>query len=202
MFPMNQEARLLELRVDQQTDLPAFNASFRQRLNEAVAGTKPEVRSTQSFADLQDLVEINRNYPGIRQLLTQAEIDMGYRLPPPDPRAIARSNELTQLAMTIINARNSTQYEVALAQLNEAIQLNPNNTQAQRGKDQVQTWMTGTGTIVLDSHSQDEYTRAVQEFTRGNNLTALAIVRQLLQNPRNQNSTLILELQRRIESVL
>ncbi|AEF83248.1 hypothetical protein [Leadbettera azotonutricia] len=202
MFPMNQEARLLELRIDQQTDLSVFNAAFRQRLNDAVAGTKPAVRSTQSFADLQDLVQINPDYPGIRQLLTQAEIDMGYRPPPPDPRAIARSNELTQAAMTIINARNSTQYEVALAQLNEAIQLNPNNTQAQRGKDQVQTWMTGTGTIVLDSHSQDEYTRAVQEFTRGNNLTALAIVHQLLQNPRNQNSTLILELQRRIESVL
>ncbi|GHU64445.1 hypothetical protein FACS189447_01250 [Spirochaetia bacterium] len=202
MFPMNQEARLLELRIDQQTDLPAFNASFRQRLNEAVAGTKPGVRSPQSFADLQDLVEINREYPGIRQLMTQAEIDMGYRPPPPDPRDIARSNELTQLAMAIITARNSTQYEVALTQLNEAIQLNPNNTQAQRGKDQVQTWMTGTGTIVLDSHSQEEYTRAVQEFTRGNNLTALAIVHQLLQNPRNQNSTLILELQRRIESIL
>jgi hypothetical protein len=202
MFPMNEEARLLELRIDQQTDLAAFNASFRQRLNEAVAGTKPDTRSVQSFADLQLLVQINPNYPGIRQLLTQAEIDMGWRPPPPDPRAIARSNELTQLAMAIINAGNSTQYGVALAQLNEAIQLNPNNDRAQRGKDQVQIRMTGTGTIVLDSHSQDEYTRAVQEFTRGNNLTALAIVRQLLQNPRNQNSTLILELQRRIESVL
>jgi hypothetical protein len=62
--------------------------------------------------------------------------------------------------------------------------------------------MTGTGVIVLDSYSQDEYTKAVQEFQRGNTLNALAIVQQLLQNPKNRNSTLILELQRRIESVL
>jgi tetratricopeptide (TPR) repeat protein len=202
MFPMNQDARLLELRVDQQTDQEAFTTAFRQRLTEAVAGTKPNVRSVESFAELQDLVEINPRYPGIQQMLSQAEIDMGYRPPPPDPRDLARSTQLTQMAMTIINARNSAQYEVALAQLNEALQLNPNNNQAMTGKDQVQTWMTGTGVIVLDSYSQDEYTRAVQEFQRGNTLNALAIVQQLLQNPNNQRSTLILELQRRIESVL
>jgi hypothetical protein len=202
MFPMNHDARLLELRIDQQIDQNAFNITFRQRLDEAVAGTKPNVRSVESFAELQDLVELNPGYPGIRQLLSQAEIDMGYRLPPPNPRDLARSTQLTEMAMEIINARNSAQYEVALAQLNEALQLNPNNSQAMIGKDQVQTWMTGTGVIVLDSYSQNEYNRAVQEFQRGNTLSALAIVQQLLQNPQNRNSTLILELQRRIESVL
>ena len=45
IFPLNREARLLDLRIEMYTDQNAFNASFRQRLNDAVAGTKPNVRS-------------------------------------------------------------------------------------------------------------------------------------------------------------
>jgi hypothetical protein len=202
MFPRNHDARMLELRIDQQTDASAFNDSFRQRLNEAVAGTKPSVRSVESFADLQDLAEINPRYPGIQALLSQAEIDMGYRPPPPDPRDLARSAELVRAAQIFVSARDSTQYEVARTQLEEAIRLNPNNVQAQALIDQVQTLMTGTGAIVLSSRAQDLYTQAVQLYQQGNYLSANAIVQQLLQDPENRKSTLILELQRRIQSVL
>jgi tetratricopeptide (TPR) repeat protein len=202
MFPMNKEARLLDLRIEQRIDLPAFNAAFRSRLNEAVAGTKPERRSPESFADLQDLVEINPAYPRIRELLSQAEIDMGYRPPPPDPRALAESARLTREAQAILNLRDQAQYALALTRLDRALELNPNNDDAMIAKDVVLTRMTGTGIIVLDYDSQREYDRAVQAYIQGNYLTANAIVRQLLQNPRNRNSTLILELQRRIQLVL
>jgi endonuclease YncB( thermonuclease family) len=69
-------------------------------------------------------------------------------------------------------------------------------------KDQLQTRMNGTRTIVLDSRSEAEYRRAVSELQRGNTLVALAIVEQLLQDPKNRSSTLSLELQRRIQSAL
>jgi tetratricopeptide (TPR) repeat protein len=200
MFPVNQEARLLELRMDQVTDPAAVNASIGVRFNEAVAGTKRQ--SAESFTDLQNLAEINPRYPGMAAALIQAEIDMGYRLPPPDPRDIARSNELTAAARQIIDENITIQFEVALRQLNEALTLNPNNTQAMSAKDQVQTRMNGTRTIVLDSRSEAEYRRAVSELQRGNTLVALAIVEQLLQDPKNRSSTLILELQRRIQSAL
>ncbi|MDR0719569.1 MAG: hypothetical protein LBF78_08040 [Treponema sp.] len=202
MFPMNKEARLLDLRIEQQMDLPAFNAAFQSRLNEAVAGTKPDRRSPESFADLQDLVEINPSYPRIRELLSQAEIDMGYRPPPPDPRDLAESTRLTREAQAILNLRDQEQYPFALTRLDRALELNPNNNDAMIAKDVVLTRMTGTGIIVLDYDSQREYDRAVQEYIQGNYLTANAIVQQLLQNPRNRNSTLILELQRRIQLVL
>jgi tetratricopeptide (TPR) repeat protein len=200
MFPVNQEAGILELRMDQLTDPEAFTESFIRRFNEAVAGTKRQ--SVESFADLQNLAEINPRYPGIAAALVQAEIDMGYRPPPPDPRALARSNELTTAARRILEGNVGSQFEVALRQLNEALTLNPNNTQAMTTKDQIQTRMNGTGTTVLDSHSESEYQRAVRELQRGNTLVAMAIVQQLLQNPRNSASTRILDLQRRIQSVL
>ncbi|MDR0451062.1 MAG: hypothetical protein LBH26_07330, partial [Treponema sp.] len=200
MFPVNQAAGLLELRIDQVADPAAFNASFQRRLNDAVAGTKR--RSLESFADLQNLAELNPRYPGMQNALAQAEIDMGRRPAPPNPLSLARSNELTVAARRIVENNARLQFEVALRQLNEALALNPNNTQAMALKDRVQTEMGGSGNIVLSSAAEGEYQRAVRELQQGNTLVALAIVEQLLQDSRNRTSTRILELERRIHSVL
>lgn len=200
MFPVNQEAGILELRIEQFTDPAAFNSAFEQRIRAAIAGTKQ--RSIESFADLQNLAEINPRYPGLRNIITQAEIDMNFRLPPPNPANIARSNELTQSAGRILNGNITTQYEIALAQINEAITLNPNNTEAPQVKDRLLNRMGAPGAIVLSSQDEAEYQRAVRELQAGNNLVALAVVERLMQNPRNQNITKLIELQRRIQSVL
>ena len=200
IFPVNQEAGILELRIEQFTDPDAFNASFEQRLRTAVAGTKQ--RSIESFADLQNLAEINPRYTGIRAILNQAEIDMGYRPPPPNPRDIARSRELTASASRILEENTTTLYEVALTQINEAIALNPENTDAARVKDRLLNRMSVPGAIVLSSQDEDEYQRAVRELQAGNNLVAMAVVERLMQNPRNRNITKLIELQRRIQSVL
>jgi hypothetical protein len=200
MFPVNQEASLLDLRMDQVTDPAAFNASFLRRLGEAVAGARQG--SVESFADLQNLSEINPHYPGIRGMVVQAEIDMGYRPSPPDPRSLARSDELTAAARGIIDRNLRSQFPVALEQLNQALVFNPSNSRAMSLKDRLQTELGGGGSVVLNSASEREYQRAVQALQQGNTLVAMTIVRQLLLNAQNQNSKRILDLQRRIESIL
>jgi hypothetical protein len=202
MFPVNQDAGILELRIEQIIDPPAFNALFDRRFAAAVAGTSPAVKSAESFAELQNLAEINPRYPGMAATLIQAEINMGYRPPPPDPQAIARSNELTAQARQILEANVRSQFEIGLQQINEAILLNPNNTQATVVKDQIQTRMNGTGTFILSSRAEAEYQRALAEFQQGNYLISKAIVDQLLQDPKNRASTKIMELQRRIDPLL
>ncbi|MDR1319504.1 MAG: hypothetical protein LBJ90_07755 [Treponema sp.] len=200
MFPVNQEAGMLELRMDQLTDLPAFNASFDRRVQEARAGTRR--RSVEAFADLQNLAEINPRYTNMTAILGEAEIDMGYRLPPPNPRDLARSAELTQAARQVLDGNIRAQYEVALRQVTEAITLNPNNAAAAGIKDRLQILMGGNTEIVMDSNTRQEYDRALREFTQRNYLVANAIVQQILQNPRNRNIPQIIELQRRIQSLL
>jgi hypothetical protein len=197
MFPLNQEAGILELRMEQYTDAAAFNASFEQRLRTAIAGTKR--RSFESFADLQNLAEINPNYPGMRGIVNQAEIDMGIRPPPPDPKDLERSRELTASANRILEANNTALFEVALSQINEAITLNPQNMEATRVKDRLLNRMSVPGAIVLTSEDEAEYQRALRELQAGNTLIARAIVERLLQNPRNKNITKLVELQRRIQ---
>ena len=202
MFPLNHDARLLELRIEQQTDSTAFNAAFRERINEAIAGTRPNVRNLQSYADLQDLAEINPQYPNLRAILNQAEIDMGYRPPPPNPADLARSAELTGSAEAIVNSRDTTRYPLARTQLEEAIRLNPNNAQAQRILDQVLIVTVGTNTIAIPRDVQDQYDVAYRFYTQGNYLQADAILQRLLQNPANQRYTIILELKRRNDAFL
>jgi hypothetical protein len=200
MFPVNQDAGMLDLRMDQVTDPGVFNASFEQRIRQAIARTRQ--RSLEAFAELQNLAEINPRYPEIAAILTQAEIDMGYRLPPPDSRAIARSRELTGSARRILDGNIMSQYEAALTQINEAITLNPNNADATRIKDRLLTRMTVPGATVLNSQDEAEYQRAVRELQQGNYLVAMTVARRILDNPRNRNITKVLELQRRIELLL
>ncbi|MDR2759222.1 MAG: hypothetical protein LBB78_07575 [Spirochaetaceae bacterium] len=200
LFPVNEEADFLELRIDQITDPSAFNRSFQRRLEEAVAGIKN--RSSQAFTDLQTLAGINPQYPGMAGILEQAEIDMGYRPSLPNSLDLVKSNELTTMAQNMVYSKNRSLYPFALELLNQALQLNPDNGQAMVLKDRVQTDLGGTETIVLDDDAEQDYQRAVRELQQGNPITALSIIQQLLRNPRYRNSAKIIALQRRIESVL
>jgi hypothetical protein len=201
MYPINQEAGILELRMEQFTDPAAFNASFEQRLRTAQNLVR-QTRSIEAFADLQNLAEINPSYPGIRGIITQAEIDIGRRPPPPNPADIARSRELTAAASRIVEGRLSNQYDVALAQINEALSLYPGNTDAERVKDRLQVLMNVPSGVVLSSEDEETYQRAMREFQAGNNLMAYSLVERLMQNPRNRNITKLTDLQRRIEAGL
>ncbi|MFQ3547157.1 MAG: hypothetical protein SNJ56_02375, partial [Termitinemataceae bacterium] len=200
LFPINQEASLLELQIDQLIDPAAFTANFKKKLDAAQA--KLNTQPQEGYAELQDLFTINPSYPGLRTIIEKAEIQLGLRLPPPDPRAIARSNELVVAARRIIDANIRSQFPVALEQLNEALKLNPNNDQAIALKDRIQTDVGGQAAVVLSSAAEREYQRAVQELQNGNTIVALTIVEQLLQDPKNRNSTKLVELKRRIESRL
>ncbi len=200
VFPINQEAGLLELRIDQVIDPEAFNAVFRRRLAEAQAKMKD--RPQEGYSELQDLYEINPRYAGLKAIIEKAEIDLGLRLPPPDRAALTRSIDLTSTARRIVDANLRGQFPVALEQLNEALRLNPNNDQAVSLKDRIQTDVGGQAAVVLSNVAEKEYQRAVQELQKGNTIAALAIVEQLLRDPGNRNSPRIIELQRRIQSRL
>ena len=200
MFPLNHDARMVELRIEQQRDRAAFDATFSRRMNEAIAGTK--ARNQQSFAELEDLAEINPRYPNLSAIIIQAEIDIGKRPPPIDQRNLTRSTELTRSAEVHFNSRDQTRYGVARAQLEEAIRLNPSNTQAQRLLDQVMISTTGTGTIAIPRAVQDQYDAAFRMYSQGNYLQADAILQRLLATPANQRYTIIQELKRRNDAFL
>ena len=200
VYPLNQDAGLLTLKIDQLIDPFAFTSFFKQKVDTIRANYKTDKQT--SYSDLLDLYQLNPAYPGIKALVNEVEIYLGIQIPPPDPKALARSAELTKSAQKIYDANTRSQFQVALDQLEEAIKLNPNNQTAIALKDRVQTASGGQSVAVLSADDESKYQQAVAELQKGNKITASALVEQLLLNPKSKNSSKILDLKKRIDSQL
>ncbi len=200
IFPLNQEAGVLSLRIDQLQDPAAFRQQFASKFAEARAGLKSV--TNEIYANLQDLSKIDPNYAGLKDAIYQAEIGLGIRLPPPDPAKARRANDLVAAARTIVDSGDTGRFSIALDQINEAIQLDPNNDRAAAIKDRILTFQGGTAQIVLSSASEEQYRLAVQQFQNGDYLQANAIVARLLQDPKNAKSQKVIDLSKKIKARL
>ncbi|HHU35909.1 MAG TPA: hypothetical protein GXZ47_01635 [Treponema sp.] len=200
VYPLNREAGELTLRIDQVIDPEVFRLFFRQKVEYIRANYRSEGRTV--YSELLDLYEIDPSFPGLKKLVDDVEIYLGVKIPPPNPASISRSTELTRSARRIYDANTRSMFQVALSQLDEAIKLNPDNQSAIALKDRVQTAIGGQAVAVLSAEDESRYQQAVQELQRGNKITASAIVEQLLQNSKSRNSTKILDLKKRIDSLL
>jgi len=172
VFPLNQEARVLELKIDQLSDPDQFGVKFARMFNEARLKVDSKTDLTTAYSDLKDLEAINPRYAGLRALIERAEILLGFRQPPPDPKAIAQSRSLVQAAQRIFDSGQVAQFAFARTQLEQAITLDPNNEAASRLKDRIATYIGGDTAIVLSSAAEALYNDAVAFFTSGDYLNA------------------------------
>jgi hypothetical protein len=179
IFPLNQTARVLELRIDQLSDAGEFNRKFARMFDEARAKINSGEDLTTAYSDLKDLEAINPRYPGLQALIAQAEIRLGFRQPPADPRAIAEARSLTEAARRIFDSGDVAQFSFARTQVERAILLDPNNTAASQLKDRIATYIGGDTTIVLNSSAETLYNEAVAFFTGGNYIGARARLTRL-----------------------
>jgi tetratricopeptide (TPR) repeat protein len=136
----------------------------------------------------------------MNQAIYNAEIALGIRKPPPDQRALAESTRLSLSAYGIVARNETAQFEIALAQVNEALRLNPDNRQAMEIKTRLQDVGGSTVVSVLPSAAEEQFRAAQQLFSSQNYFEALAIVERLLQTPAGRSYPPLLELRRRIES--
>lgn len=204
LYPFNQHAGLLALQIDKLIDPVAFEAQFEQKYETAKIEYREASTSTRAYIDLLDLYEINPNYPGLENFIYIIEIELGIVIPPPDLQAIARSTTLTREANSLYNsgARDEINLNNALALLTDALKANPLNEDAMVLLDRINTNLGGQSLIVLSSGAEALYQEAVQELSRGNTITAASIVTQLWQNPEMQQSSKIIDLKQRVDSLL
>lgn len=204
VYPLNQEASLLSLRIQQTLDPQGFETLFANRVASARSSYRNPAQQREAYTALVDLHEINPDYPGLAQLIYDVEIAIGVRQRPVDPAVLARSTSLTSQAQTIVNSagRDEVQLRQALELVDEAIELNPNNDAAMLLKDRIQISIGGGAAVVLSAEDETMYQQAIQALQRNNIVTANALVEQLLQNPANRRSSKILDLQRQIRALL
>jgi hypothetical protein len=201
VYPLNEAAGLLELRMDREQDPGAFEEGFAARLQNAIAGTRQ--RSWQSFAELQNLFVINPNYPNQAAIIYEAEIAMGIRLPPPDPARVAESNRLTAQARAIINSNTTNEINLRQAQeaANRALEYNPNNEEAARLASEAAMRIGGTGSI-FDHETELKYNRAGELLQQNNIPEAYRLALEIADDPRYRNNSRLLDLLQRIRANL
>jgi hypothetical protein len=196
VYPANETAGLLNLRIDQRLD-PNFNITFQQKVSAAIALTKRS--NLQGLYDLLNLRVINPAYPGWDAIVYQAEIDTGRRPPPPDPADLARARELVEQARPLIQSGVPVNIETARGLLSEARRLDPGNSEAVRLYNEA-----GARTVsssVMDSESERLYRQALAELTNNRPLMTLQLIEQIVaRNPQYANNSRIRELRQRARS--
>lgn len=204
VYPLNQEASLLTLRIDQLIDPTSFNESFVQKVNNARTDYKDSSKQQTVYAELLDLYEINPAYPGLKDFIYNVEIELGIRAKPVDNSAKRIASQLTSEAKRLYdnNRQSEISLNVALERVNEALANDPDNTEAQTLKDRISIALGGSGTVVLTAEAEQQYQSAVQELQRGNILSAYAIVSRLMEDKTYSKASKIIDLKKRVDALL
>ncbi|MGL4987523.1 MAG: hypothetical protein ACRC5H_10370 [Treponemataceae bacterium] len=199
IYPINQDASFLLLKVDQLMNPEAFEESFKRKIQSAQTNYRIIERQQEAYLDLLDLYRINPSYPGLANLIYQVELYLGIRSPPPDRTAQNRAAELTRKARSALNSNDEVTIRAAIAQLDEAIRLDAQNEETYLIKDRLQIKVGGQTLSVLSSASEALYQKAVQELQNNNIINAATVLSQLLQDPNSRRSSKILDLEKRIK---
>jgi len=204
LYPLNQEANLLALRIAKFIDPAGFEELFRQRYNTARSEYRNPATVNRAYADLKDLYEINPKYPGLKKLIYDMEVELGIIVPPPDPQKIARAARLVNEARRQYeaNPRNEIVLNGVLSKLDEALTLNPENSEAAILVDRIKTGMGGQSLVVLTADDELLYQKAVQELSKGNTITAAALVAELWRNTKLRKSAKVIDLKNKVDSLL
>ncbi|MGI5064841.1 hypothetical protein [Treponema putidum] len=200
IFPYNEIAGQLSLKIDKLIDPANFNEQFRRKVQTIRNDYKRN--SQQAYSELLNLYSIDKNFSGLAALKDEIEIYLGLKFPSPNLKAIAESADLTKSAQAIYNSGDSLSFPIAIQQLDTAIKLNPQNVDAIQLKDSIQMSMGGAAVIVLSASDEAKYQQAIAELQRGNKIIAAALVEQLMQSPNARNSAKVRELKKRIDALL
>ncbi len=204
VYPLNQDASLMSLQINKLIDPAAFETYFAQKVAAAKEEYKDKTKQRQVYADLLDLYEINPSYKGLKDFIYTVEIELGVRQKPIDRTAQNQSDALYKEAVALYNknTRDEINLRSALVKVDEALAKNPDNEAAQTLKDRINIALGGSGSVVLPSEAESMYQKAVQELQKGNTIQAAAIVMQLMQNPEYAKSAKILDLKKKVDSLL
>ena len=205
VYPLNQEASLLLLKIDRLRDPAKFDEEFAQKVQTAINQSKKKDTMAQAYNTLTDYYNLEPDYKGLKDVIYNLEIELGMRQRPVDNSAAARSTRLTTQARNQFNSAGSniSRLNKALETVNEALRLNPNNTEAANLKDRISLKIGSSSIIVLSSDDQNLLTQAKKAYQVGNVDEANTYMLRLLNNnPNNIKLKEVEELYNKINSQL
>jgi len=201
-YPYNEEANILNWRIKRIEDIDEYNRDIRDAVNEArVAINTPA--AADAYSELQTIKRLEPGYPGLDDLIYQAEINLGLRTP---PQTVEKTNLATDLyaeALDLYNTGNSGNYQDALDRLNQALVINPNYADARELRNTINAEKGGTVTTTLSSSEDMQfYLQAVKLVGDNRPEQALPIIRRLWNNEANRNYKGLIDLKSSVERTL
>ncbi len=202
VYPLNQEASILTLRINRLLDPKKFSEEFAQKIDMAKMMCKSKDTQQEGYANLLDYYQLDPNYKGLKDLIYQVEIDIGIRQKPVSNTGANRAKKLVADAQKIYNSagNDTAKLQNALSKIDEALALVSDNKEAMALKDKITTKIGGNTATVLSTEDERLYQLAIQRLQNNNVVGANAIVEQLLKKPQNSNSQKIKDLKNKIEA--
>ena len=199
-FPRNFKASVLYLRILEYTERGTFDAYFKSMYESAVAKIKTDPKSADD--DLLALAEVKPDYPGIKTMLYRSGVAAGRITPPPAKVDIAKARSLYRKAKRIADADNRAQFPIAIAYLEEAVQIDSNYNTAAVLLDQLRTRSGGVTVSSMSDTDQQKLRYAETLYISGKYLEASIIINQLWSNPKNRSSSKLNDLKKKVEAQL
>ncbi len=202
VYPLNQEASILTLRINRLLDSQKFKEEFAQKIEMAKMMCQSSETRQEGYANLLDYYELEPDYKGLKDLIYQVEIDIGIRQKPVTNTGASRAKQLVTEAQRIYNSagNDTAKLQNALAKIDQALALVSDDQQAMDLKDKITTKIGGNTSTVLSTEDERLYQLAIQRLQNNNVVGANAIVEQLLKKPQNANSQKIKDLKNKIEA--
>jgi len=202
VYPLNQEASILTLRINRLLDPKKFSEEFSQKIEMARMMCKNKETQQEGYANLLDYYQLDPSYKGLKDLIYQVEIDIGIRQKPVSNTGASRAKKLVADAQKIYSTagNDNAKLQSALSKVDEALALVSDNKEAMNLKDKITTKIGGNTSTVLSTEDERLYQLAIQRLQNNNVVGANAIVEQLLKKPQNANSQKIKDLKNKIEA--
>lgn len=197
-FPRNFKASVMYLQILEYTQADAFKNFFKSMYDTAVGSTANDPKTADD--DLLALYEINPDYPGIKTAVYRSGVAAGRIIPPPAQVDIKRATQLYNQARTIVNADNRSQFPIALAYLEEAIQINSDYNAAAILMDKIRTSTGGVSQVAMSTSDTQKLRYAESLYIESLYFEAIIIINQLWVNPENRKSSKLNDLKTKIEA--
>ena len=197
VYPLNKDARLIALKIQQEIDGEGFPRQFENQYNAA----KMNSNKSERLADLEDLYEINPKYPGLAQEIYNLKDSLGMFPKKEVKKETKRSadSKIAEARRAFKSAGNdAAKLSAALAIINEAIAIDPTSKEAKEVKLDIQLKIGSTSTAILSQNDEKMYAEAARLFNQRRFAEAKTLMDRLMTGTAAKKSRKVIDLYNRL----
>jgi hypothetical protein len=199
-------AKVLLLKIKKQTDPQGFqrDAAAEVKTYMTMGADRGNIEGQKTaYLALLDYSKLDPKFAAqTRGMIQELEYTLGLARRPPTAQQIAQSNDLVQRANAAQQQGSPEAYQSALDLLKQALQVNPENTNAVRLDGLIRTRMGSTALTALSNADTQAYNQALSLFTSGAYQDSYDAVMKIWSDPRSpRNKTYgpLIRLKKRLE---